>query len=263
MTNAFPKDITSYDLLKTLAVVLMIVDHVGVYFFPDEMWWRAVGRLSAPLWLFLIGYARSRDIPTKLWGGAAVLLVASFFITSAYFPVNILVGMVLVRLILDKAAKHMFTSSVRLVASCFVLLILVLPSYVVLDYGVMCLLIALVGYLVRWNDDQSVASKTTAHGFMAFVGITYALFALVAFNFNTLQHYVVLGGVSAIFGLLYIFKPTTFPKLTQRLPSPLTGALKLCGRRSLELYVGHLLLFKLLAFAMGIEGYGLFEWSWF
>ncbi len=49
MNKILPRDLTSYDLLKTLAVILMIIDHVGHHFFPDEMWFRVVGRLCVPI----------------------------------------------------------------------------------------------------------------------------------------------------------------------------------------------------------------------
>ncbi len=38
--NPLPAPLTAYDLLKTLAIILMVVDHIGAYFFPDQMWWR-------------------------------------------------------------------------------------------------------------------------------------------------------------------------------------------------------------------------------
>ena len=69
-SKTLPSSITSYDILKTFAVLTMIIDHIGLYFFPDEMWWRVIGRLSFPVWLFLIGYAQSRDIPKLLILGA-------------------------------------------------------------------------------------------------------------------------------------------------------------------------------------------------
>ena len=51
--KTLPTAITSYDLFKTLAVATMLIDHVGIYFFPDELWFRVIGRLSFPIWLFL------------------------------------------------------------------------------------------------------------------------------------------------------------------------------------------------------------------
>lgn len=40
--------------LKILAAVLMLVDHIGVLFFPQVLAWRIVGRLSFPLFAFAL-----------------------------------------------------------------------------------------------------------------------------------------------------------------------------------------------------------------
>lgn len=40
--------------LKILAAVLMVVDHIGVLFFPTNIVFRAIGRLSYPLFAFMI-----------------------------------------------------------------------------------------------------------------------------------------------------------------------------------------------------------------
>ncbi len=44
--------------LKFLAAYLMVVDHAGVYLFPDNFLLRCMGRLSFPIfaWLFVQGY---------------------------------------------------------------------------------------------------------------------------------------------------------------------------------------------------------------
>lgn len=50
--------------LKLIACILMVVDHVGMTFFPHEIAWRAVGRLAFPLFAFFIAegcrYTRNR-----------------------------------------------------------------------------------------------------------------------------------------------------------------------------------------------------------
>ncbi len=55
--------LTNYHI-KLLAAVTMLVDHIGVVFFPDVIGWRIVGRLSFPLfvWLLVQGEAHTRDI---------------------------------------------------------------------------------------------------------------------------------------------------------------------------------------------------------
>ena len=49
--------------LKLLAVVTMLIDHMGFTLFPHAVWMRAVGRLAFPIFCFLIaeGCAHTRD----------------------------------------------------------------------------------------------------------------------------------------------------------------------------------------------------------
>ena len=55
--------LTNYHI-KLLAAVTMLVDHIGVVFFPDAIALRIVGRLSFPLfvWLLVQGEAHTRNI---------------------------------------------------------------------------------------------------------------------------------------------------------------------------------------------------------
>ena len=50
-------------ILKTIAMISMVFDHVGDLFFPDIMWPRMIGRLAMPLFSFCIaeGYAHTKD----------------------------------------------------------------------------------------------------------------------------------------------------------------------------------------------------------
>ncbi|MEO0407188.1 MAG: TraX family protein, partial [Cyanobacteria bacterium P01_A01_bin.135] len=51
-------------VIKGLAAALMVVDHVGVVFFPGTPLFRYLGRLSFPLfcWLLAQGERRTRDV---------------------------------------------------------------------------------------------------------------------------------------------------------------------------------------------------------
>ena len=40
--------------LKLLAAIFMIIDHLGLIFYPDLLWLRMLGRLSMPLFAFAI-----------------------------------------------------------------------------------------------------------------------------------------------------------------------------------------------------------------
>jgi hypothetical protein len=43
------------DLLKLIAIFVMVVDHLGVYFFPDITTLRIIGRYAMPIFGFFVG----------------------------------------------------------------------------------------------------------------------------------------------------------------------------------------------------------------
>lgn len=49
--------------LKLIALVSMVIDHVGDIFFPSLMWMRAIGRIAMPVFSFCVaeGYIHTRD----------------------------------------------------------------------------------------------------------------------------------------------------------------------------------------------------------
>ena len=63
MENMKKVQILDGTMLKIIAMVSMVSDHVGDLFFPGVMWLRMIGRLAMPLFSFCIaeGYAHTRD----------------------------------------------------------------------------------------------------------------------------------------------------------------------------------------------------------
>lgn len=50
-------------MLKLLAILTMVIDHLGYVFFPEQEWMRAVGRLTMPIFAYAIarGFFYTRD----------------------------------------------------------------------------------------------------------------------------------------------------------------------------------------------------------
>jgi hypothetical protein len=52
------------DVLKLLAMITMLIDHIGYMYFPGEMMWRTIGRLAFPIFAYqiAIGYSKTSNL---------------------------------------------------------------------------------------------------------------------------------------------------------------------------------------------------------
>src|SRR5690606_7271929 len=94
--------LTSHDVVKLVAILLMFIDHIGFFFAPDQLWWRAVGRMSFPLFFFLAGYARPGRMDPVLIGLAVWMIALDAFTFNPIFPFNALVSIVVARYAIGK-----------------------------------------------------------------------------------------------------------------------------------------------------------------
>lgn len=93
----------------------MLVDHVGLVFFPDELAWRIVGRLAFPIYAYSLvqGYARTRSLrryaARLAWIGLAAQLpyMALFRIAGVNTVGTLLAGLLVMAAAdrLDRAGK--------------------------------------------------------------------------------------------------------------------------------------------------------------
>ncbi len=271
--SIFPDTVTSYDVWKTAALILMIVDHIGFYFFPDAYWWRAVGRMSAPIWLFLLGYARSRDIPPKLWGGGGFLVLFSFVIGPTLFPTNILINMVLIRISLDWVVQRYLDNKKHWMEGLVIILALILPTNVLTDYGIIGMVVALMGYISRHLYDThkrenkiTVKEKKYSPEFLTyftfFAAGLYIMWPAFTFGFNVPQNIFMTIAVSFVFYKLQYFRPLSNVSDSLSQIPVISHVLKFGGRWTLEIYIVHIIIFKIIAHMMGYPSMELFEWRW-
>jgi hypothetical protein len=260
MNKPLPSILTSYDLFKAFAVVTMIADHAGYYFFPDDLWWRVAGRMSAPVWLFLIGYANSRDLSARLWVGAGVLIVASGMLGPTILPASILPVVLAIRLVLDRVLLKMGRGvSDTLEVWCLILL-LALPTALMSDYGAVGLAVALYGAYVRRLSEGRVHPRAAILTGVGAYGL-YGALMWISFEFSVVQFVAALALSALSFAALYRFRPVSWEAV--RLPGPVSGFFKVCGRYSLEIYVLHLVAFKVAALGLGMDGFAWMGWRLF
>ena len=94
-----PHVVDNTDWLKTAAIILVVIDHFGHFFAEDDRWWSVFGRLAAPTFFFLMGYAQTRTVPLRwIWIGVILTVLNSWNAGWTWVDPNILLNFALIRL---------------------------------------------------------------------------------------------------------------------------------------------------------------------
>ncbi len=238
--SALPKDVTSRDLFKALALVLMVVDHIGLYCVDLDLL-RAVGRCSMPLWLFLVGYSKSYRLPPLVWLGALWIAAVDLTLGYAVWPMRILFTIIVARLAVAKAGDFFFRSPLHLAAAAAASLAVLSASSEVFQYGTHGILFAALGY-GRANMQRIGVGERTLATLMLVTAATYFWRQTNRFDFEAFAATVFVVLLLATSLALLRFRPLVFAGTDDRPGAPL---LKFLGRRTLETYVVHLTAFKM------------------
>jgi hypothetical protein len=258
-----PDSITSYDILKSVAVLTMIADHIGYYVFPDQEWWRVIGRIGSPTWFFLVGYARSREISPALMVWASVLLVADGVVGIGIVPLNALCTIILMRLTPEKWIRASFRDLNNFLTAAVLLLIFYGPGFFLTEYGAEAFIIGWFGYAIRNRPrfENGRGERFIPLFCAVFFLLTYVVSEQWLFQFRLWPGMAMALGVAGTTVLLYRFRPATYPALSARLPSFLRLAIQLGGRRTMEIYGIHLILLKAVGCYLFPFDYPLFQFS--
>lgn len=264
MTKILPKELTSYDLLKTLALILMICDHVGHHFYPDEMWFRILGRLCLPIWFFLIGYANTAQLSKSLWFGG-ILVALSAVISGQYiFPINILFTMLILRYFRQATVIRAFQSPESLRGIFLIIVFLYFPTQVMFEYGALAMLMVVFGFMVRYKDtlEERIEKKyLILYAFSSFL-IFFLTLGVALPSVSESQALFLLIGFAVIAVILWNFKPMEFPKARNFMAGSFISIFQFTGRKTLEIYVVHIILFRGIAMYLYPEQYTFLDWKW-
>ncbi len=150
------------DLLKTLALVAMLIDHAGLYLMQDDLWMRAVGRFAFPIFAFYAGYNFHGRVKHLLW-------MLGFIITLVKYPApDILISITLGQLYLFYAGKAILQDEWRSLRYFLALLLLTQISYPAIEYGTQVIAIMQVGYLC--------ANGKKDEGHLLLAGLVFVIF---------------------------------------------------------------------------------------
>lgn len=244
--HKLPDEVTHLDLIKTFAVIVMIIDHIGYYFFPEQEWFRAIGRIGFPVWFFMVGYARGRELSNKLLIGALILLVANLALQLPLFPLNALVTIIFLRLLIDRFMDLILRTRYVFWLSAILLVLFYMFSNMITEYGTIAMMFAVAGYLTRHKDKVETQSFMTNVDYILFMVLCFSSFCVLQtaqFGFNEIQSIFMAVLTGATMFVLAVMRPMVFPEISHE---PQKTILQFMGRRTLEIYVAHLLLFKVM-----------------
>lgn len=254
MPTPAPLTIDNTDWLKTAAIILVAIDHFGFFFVENADWWSVLGRLAAPVFFFLIGFAQSKTVPASwIILGVLLTLLESWSANWGWVTPNILLSFALLRILRPRVQglleKYSWIAFAILV---FVLLAVLGVTAQIVDYGAAGWLWALFGLCQRMYVDrssnivgqQSAQTRKPMLHTMAEPGLMRLIACLSAasvymwqeqleFEFSGLHLASCIVGLSVLSLILVMFRRG--PSCIQP-PAPVAQALRFTGRHTLEIY---------------------------
>ena len=250
-----PHAVDNTDWLKTAAIISVSLGHIGYFFMEDDLWWSVFGRLAAPAFFFLTGYAKARTVPIRwICDGVILTLLESSNNGWTWVAPNILLSLALIR-IARPYVEALIQRRGWVAYALFVsALLATLPiAAQLVDYGAEGWLWALFGlYQRRYVDGRSAAeagsraqdSSSPAQALTENAGLMRLLACFVAaavyvwqeqkeFSFPQTHFAVVILGVGVMSVSLCLFQRR--PSRIQP-PEIVAGALRFIGRHTLEIY---------------------------
>jgi hypothetical protein len=254
------------DWLKTAGIIFVFSGHFGYFFVENDRWWSVFGRFAAPVFFFLLGYARSRRVPLYwIWVGVALTVLESWNADWEWVAPNILLSFALIRLVRPYTAMFLQAYGwIGFVLAAMLLAALAPVAGTWADYGTEGWLWALFGLCQRRYADANSADATSSELSAATVqafGLIRLAACLVAvavylwqeqqeFSFAGIYFAVFVVGLPLLSILLCLFQRG--PSGVQP-PHAVGAVLRFVGRHTLEIYALQLAGSELITLALDLD----------
>ena len=206
------------NILKILACIFMFIDHLGVFFFPNDEILRIIGRLPMPIFAFFIAegayYTKNKIayLANVLLLGLIISLVTNVVTHAINIDILITFSLSLILIFIFDLIKDSIylknKKNIIIYSSIFIItfsLILVLFHYVYFEYRLFALLIPFFLSLCNFKYKNISDDKKNLIKFLMFIAI-YSLCMIISnfiYKINIGLDIQVYGYFSGIFILLY------------------------------------------------------------
>ena len=250
--KSLPVDNT--DWLKTVAIILVSIDHFGYFFVDNAEWWSVLGRMAAPVFFFLIGFAQSRTIPARwILLGVFLTVLESWNANWSWVTPNILLSFALVRITRPYVQILILKYRWIMLALLISALLAMLPiAAQMVDFGAEGWLWSLFGLCQRIYVDsgsisvgqKQIQTQKQLPRMMTDAGLMRLIACLIAASIYLWQEQVEyefseIHVASCIFGIGLMSLILMFFRrgpCSLQPPEPISQTLRFTGRHTLEIY---------------------------
>lgn len=234
--------LTAYELFA-LAVVAFLIDHVGLYFYSEDLWFR-VFRLFALVWFVPTGYNAGRKPDYAMWQSVLGLCFLSYGLGFDVLPVVAVGTILVIRLFIDRLAEFA-VQDWRIFWMVNAALLMLIPSTSkYFEYGTVAVIIALGGWLLR-HKERVHKKIVDVRLYFAFMTGVYLVFTHSYFPFSAAQWAVVIASTLATAVLMYNFKALLLNSVYRKSQDWVSKACRWVGHKSLYIYVIQIMLMQL------------------
>lgn len=168
------------ELLQLVAMLTMLIDHVGYLWFPEQWGLRVIGRIAFPLYAFGIvqGYRLSRDLKgyTRRLGGLALISQLPFMWAFDVWEINVIGTLFVGILALYGLDRFRSRLGKALVVIASIGLLAAIPA----DYGVYALLLLFIYRYAPTSLSILLLHLLLNMYYWLNTGVVYQHFSLVA-----------------------------------------------------------------------------------
>lgn len=223
-------NLNTHDIWKLLALILMFIDHTGLYVFDNNLDFRLIGRLSFPIFAVIYGYHFKDKINTKLLLYGLPIVVVNYYLFGEFF-LNILYSFVVGGFILS-----FYNSTINTILDKILFLSVMLALNVVLtpilEYGLFAF------FFMLSANTKNIKEKAI------YFSITFILYYIFqAMSFTIKNSYLIILFIILFIESILLFKYTL--KDINIKNHYLELLIKIIARYSLEIYVIQAILFRL------------------
>lgn len=178
------------EVLKVIAIVSMLIDHIGVAFFPGVVMFRIIGRLAFPIFTYFIsmGYLKTSNFNKyliRLWIFAIISQIP-FTLLFDTTMLNVMFTFILALFFIDRIKIKEYYS-----IPCLIILSLLIP----MDYGLYGVATVFFFYCFRNSKEKALLAQ-----------IISTVIYVVVFSASYIQLFSIIGVMIALYFPIDKFK---------------------------------------------------------